>query len=161
MISPWTSWQISQKCPTLFFYAVDTEWCICSTANPWEQVTIYTETDGEITIQYDYWSLVEAEQQKDPSCGAVAFSAYAAYRSSIFETKPILISWKIWTSSGNQNFLLIFLSQQWHLHFSTEPGLEQRVWLLSLLVKCLKKTCNLNCCRAHQYEIGLVEGNKM
>lgn len=60
---------------------------------------------------------------------------------------------KIWTSLGTSFWF--FLSQQ-DLHFSREAGFEQRVWLLSLLVKCLKKTCNLNCCRAHQYEIGRV-----
>lgn len=56
--------------------------------------------------------------------------------------------------------LQVFLSQL-GLHFSTEEGFEQEVWLLSLLVKCLKKTCNLNCCRAHQYEMGWLVRNKM
>lgn len=61
---------------------------------------------------------------------------------------------KVWTSSGTSHW---FYPQQ-DLHFSTEAGFEQRVWLLSLLVKCLKKTCNLNWCRAHQYEIGWTGG---
>ncbi len=110
----------------------------------------------EIPIQYYYWSSVETELQRIMWNGCI-FSRLCPGHTC--KTKPVLVSWKIWTSSGSS--FLIFLSQQYHLHFSTEAGFEQRVWLLSLLVKCLKKTCNLNCCRAHQYEIGLVEGNKM
>lgn len=59
-----------------------------------------------------------------------------------------------WTGTSSLIFSFFFFLSQQDLHFSTEAGFEQRVWLLSLLVKCLKKTCNLNCCRAHQYEIG-------
>ena len=116
----------------------------------------HIETDGEIKIQYYYWSSVEAELQRIYNVEWLQFQPMCPGHSC--KTKSVYMSEKILTSSGasfrfsfHSNGICIFPLRQ-----DMSKDCDCSLW-----VKCLKKTCNLNCCRAHQYEIGLVEGNKM
>lgn len=140
-----------------FMQLTSTEQCICSTANPWEQVTIsywnrwWNYNSVLLLILGGSWTT------KDPSCGVVAFFQPTVSRS--WDLKPDLISWKSWASSGT-SFWFSFHSTSICI-FQQRQDLSKECDCSLLLVKCLKKICNLNCCRAHQYEIGLVEGNKI
>lgn len=118
----------------------------------WQILVSMRQFYAEMTSQVLLLILCGSWIMRDASC----FLSPSFMYVQVLHVRQILtaIRLKVWTSSGTSHW---FYPQQ-DLHFSTEAGFEQRVWLLSLLVKCLKKTCNLNWCRAHQYEIGWMGG---
>lgn len=119
-----------------FIQLTSIEWCICNMENPWEQVAIYIETDGEITIQYEYWSSVEAELQKDPSCEADAFSAYILRQGCPFlRQSPFLLA-------GKSELLQVIKTSSWFSCHSNSICIFQQSQDLSKECDC--SLCWLN-----------------